>query len=189
MEFKVVFNKEKEIQGSLSQVEIDDLLGGSDSDPKYYKAKDDHKLKKILDKIGIREIFIVSEYTDLKLIDYSLLSQISVSEIEKKELYRLIEKLVSISELRNRAGLSELEKKIDDIDEEFARTIIQLVVDEMDYETIKHFGLTYIYINKLNNYTLLEHLIILQGSLLTQKKTNPRIVNQILRSYIPLSRY
>ena len=117
------------------------------------------------------------------LYNWELSERLSCSDKEMEECYKLVKKIINLSEKARKQGLLSLEDDISGLESNFFQKGLQLVVDGTDPEIIKHMLEIQIFARGHRGKELLENCIIYEGVLAIQEGYNPRIVEEILLSF------
>lgn len=117
------------------------------------------------------------------LYNWEFSERISCSITDMEECNKTVKILVNLSEKARKKGLLSLEDDIENLESQFFRRGLKLVVDGTDPEVIKHILGIQIFARGYRGKELLENCIIYEGVLAIQQGYNPRIVEEILHSF------
>ncbi|TFG62990.1 MAG: hypothetical protein E4H36_06690 [Spirochaetales bacterium] len=116
--------------------------------------------------------------------EYELIKKAKCGIREKEKCRKLIDAIVHFSETARREGLLALEDRIGEIDSEFLKLGLRLVVEGTEPETVRGIMETGIYMQGKKGRNLLEQFIILEGILAIQQGEKPDIISLKLFSLL-----
>ncbi len=110
------------------------------------------------------------------MIDLILKLNCNFSDADKEECFPVIFRIIDLSKLARMKGILALELEMENEQNFFLKTAIELVVDGTDPKLVKEILQSIIVSGKYSGAQLLSRLIIAEGILSMQQGENPRIV-------------
>gem|GEM_PF-976299 len=109
----------------------------------------------------------------------------------KIAVFAAIDEICKMSDLARKEGLLALEDEAYRFAEtigklDIASRLIMLIVDGADEEKVRQIGYASYFADDHHGYEALEHLVYVEGMLLLQEGTNPRVISEALISLLPM---
>ena len=108
--------------------------------------------------------------------DWEFSGLIKCSEREKRECSQVAAQIITFAEKARREGLLALEDELQNIDLEFLRNAVRMVVDGTDPDIIRWMLEIRIYSGAYRGKELLKRCVAMEGALGIQQGDNPRIL-------------
>ncbi|HEX2947114.1 MAG TPA: helix-turn-helix domain-containing protein [Clostridia bacterium] len=119
----------------------------------------------------------------LNMFDINVYKDLICSREEKSEVLGTMDKILELSERASKFGLFSLEADINDVQPDFFKKSIQMLVDGVEPEYIRKILLNYAFCSGYKGKELLTRVIILEGITAIQQGVNPVIIREMLSSY------
>ncbi len=116
--------------------------------------------------------------------DYEIVKKCEFNQMQMPELVVLIETLSSYSEKARREGLLSLEYNMQDIENNYLKLGLGLIIDGVDPKSVNHILTTNLYFSNIDGFELLKRYIIRDGVLSIQAGDNPNLVSTKLAMYL-----
>ena len=126
-----------------------------------------------------------SQYEEDKIIMYdpSVYKDLICNKEEKSEVLRTLDKILELSDRANQFGLLSLESEINEVQPEFFKKSIQMLIDGMELGSFRKILLNYAFCSGYKGKDLLIRIIILEGITAIQQGTHPVVIREMLSSY------
>lgn len=108
--------------------------------------------------------------------DLSLAAKAACSKEDQESLVPIVTQLQGLSEIANKSGMLALEDEQKNIDDQFLKLGLQLIIDRTEPENVKDVLDSDIYYNESNGRELLKKIIIREALLRIQAGDSPRNV-------------
>ncbi len=118
------------------------------------------------------------------LLPVELYERAECDDAERATLTEVVEHMVAFAERGRREGLLALEDGLDEVQDSFLRSAIQLVVDGTDPALVREICVTRMLFPRLTGVDLLRRIIYTLGALSIQSGDNPRIIQELLSSFV-----
>ncbi len=119
-------------------------------------------------------------------LDWELAERLKCEDAEKKECLELVLVIIGLAVKARREGLLSIEDDTLNLTNSNLRQGIELVVDGTDPECVRNILQIKIIAGNLRGKELLSSLIILEGVLMIQDGTNPRLLKETLFAFFPV---
>ena len=128
-------------------------------------------------------VFIVMQYLYCQLLErgYDMLEMIlklnvKFTEADKEKCIPTINKIIELANIARREGVLALELEIEQEDNIFIKTAIEMILDGTAPETVEHILHNLILAESYSGSQLLDRLLVSEGVLAIQKGENPNII-------------
>ncbi len=128
---------------------------------------------------------LASQTEEGKIImyDMKIYEDLKCSHDEKSEVLGTLDKILELSEMARQSGLLSLESAIDEVQPEFFKKSVQMLIDGIEPESIKTILLNYALCGGYKGKKLLVRIVIMEGIIAIQQGVHPVIVRELLSSY------
>ncbi len=118
------------------------------------------------------------------IYDALLWEKASCSKEDRKKIIPVIEILIKLADKASEEGLLALEENFNEIDSQFLKKGLQLVVDGTDPELVKNILMTLINAGGFSGVELLTRMMATDGILCIQNGLRPGFISDILCAYL-----
>jgi AraC-type DNA-binding domain-containing proteins len=124
-----------------------------------------------------------SEEEKAIMYNMNIYTELVCSYDEKSEVLCTLDKVLELAEKARHSGLLSLESSIDEVQPEFFKKSIQLLIDGIEPESIKNILLNYALCGGYKGKELLMRIIILEGIIDIQQGAHPMVIREKLSSF------
>jgi AraC-like DNA-binding protein len=124
-----------------------------------------------------------NEEAEIIVYDMNICKELICSHDEKSEVLGTLDKILELSERARHSGILSLESEITEVQPEFFKKSIQMLIDGIEPESIRKILLNYALCGGCTGKELLRRIVILEGVIAIQQGVHPVIIREMLSSY------
>ncbi len=116
-------------------------------------------------------------------MDWKLGKKLARSKKEREECLQTLDAVLNLVEKAKKNGIWCLEEDIEFETDLFNRHALMLLVDEIEYDTVKHALETRMLTSNLSGKQLLKRMLYTEAVLLLKRNNSRRVIREVLFSY------